>query len=737
MTIGLFIDSLIGISGYQEAVWQGVTDAAKELGVTVVTCSGGAIDFSPNNPFEKSRNALYEIFDIGSVDGIVLCGGTLGNGVSADRFSDFCGRFSSLPVISVGPTSAKIPRVVVDNDRGMRDIILHLVKEHGYKRIACITGPSGNEDADRRRTMFSRTLRECGVPIDESLIYTGDFNDHSGGDAVRHWFDDLKIQPEAIVASNDNMAFGAIAALQERGISVPYSVAVTGFDDVAEAATQTPPLSTVSQPIYQQGRKALELLVRKIKGESLDFETQVDPHLVCRDSCGCLPATLGAFKETGEGSSGAEVSAESIRDALSGSGRNTVPSVDPLARAWNAKPRDDRSFIAELCNALQRDILSGSELSSWYPVLNLFRLSSPQGCSGVLLHRAQAMVSDAERQGIFRAFATREREVASLRSVERDILTSLTQENLAAILAESFPRLGLGGAVMCLYDDPERPSASAKAVLAVLGGSVVPTPDASFLPGSIAPDSVRYTASPKSSIILVPLCYREKSLGYIAFEQTAKKGGLYENLASEISTAIQGMLLIRRVVSAEREMEARSREIENLVRPMLDSIGSINDVAAAQKEEIGKLEALNRRSYLSVSGMKGIIESLSDVLGKAGALVADINEISEIVNVVAINASIEAAHFGKQGAAFAVIAGEVRKLAGTTRKNADGITVFLGEIGTNISVLSSSNGELSDSFAQLKTTVQASVEVLATISSRMESLDRSSNEIIKIMNAKV
>ena len=105
--------------------------------------------------------------------------------------------------------------------------------------------------------------------------------------------------------------------------------------------------------------------------------------------------------------------------------------------------------------------------------------------------------------------------------------------------------------------------------------------------------------------------------------------------------------------------------------------------------------------------------------------------------MVAIKASIDAAPIGKQGAAFAEIAGVVRKLAGTTRKNADGITVFLGEIGTNISVLSSSNGELSDSFAQLKTTVQASVEGLATISSRMESLDRSSNEIIKIMNAKV
>jgi DNA-binding LacI/PurR family transcriptional regulator len=736
MTIGFFIDSLTGMSGYQEAVWQGVTDAAKELGVNVVTYAGGAIDFSALDPFVKSRNVLYDVFSADTVDGVVLCGGSLGNSVSISRFNEFCGRFSSVPSISVGPAGAKIPRVLVDNDRGMRDIIMHLINEHGCRKIACITGPKGNEDADRRATMFTRTLLECGIPVDEGLLYTGDFNDHSGAAAVKHWLDELRVKPDAIVASNDNMAFGAIAALQERGISVPYGVAVSGFDDVPDAATQTPPLSTVSQPIYQEGRKALESLVRRLNGGSLDFETLVEPRLVCRESCGCLSATLGAFTEAAYDAKGVDAGPEAIRRELSLSGREKLPSVDSLARCWNATPRDERAFVAEFSNALQRDILSGADPSSWYPVINLFRLSSAQGAGGALLHRAQAMVSDAERQAIFRGMAEREREESALRSVERDILTSLTQENLASILAKALPRLGLGGAALCLYDDPSNPTAAAKAIVAVRDGNALPTPTESFSPRLIVPDSVKFASSPKSPIVLIPLCYRETSLGYVAFEQTTDRGFLYESLATEIGTAIQGMLLIERVVRAEREMEARSGEIEGLVRPMLKSIGSINDVASAQRDEIAKMETLNRRSNVSVRGMKGIIASLSEVLGKAGELVAGINEISEVVNVVAINASIEAAHFGKQGAAFAVIAGEVRKLAGTTRKNAEGITGFLDEIGTKIAGLSSSNQELTDTFAQLKATVQSSIEVLSTISARMETLDRGSNDILNVMNSR-
>lgn len=148
-------------------------------------------------------------------------------------------------------------------------MILHLLDDHGYTRLAFISGPSGNADAERRKKMFLDTMRDHGLSVDPRMLFEGDFNAASGADAVARWFDELKVSPEAIVASNDSMAFGALAALQERNISVPYTVAVTGFDDVDEASMSLPSLTTVSQPIYAQAKRAFVMLANAVRGEKL------------------------------------------------------------------------------------------------------------------------------------------------------------------------------------------------------------------------------------------------------------------------------------------------------------------------------------------------------------------------------------------------------------------------------------------------------------------------------------
>ncbi|MBN1617625.1 MAG: substrate-binding domain-containing protein, partial [Spirochaetales bacterium] len=296
MTLALFIDSLTGISGYQEAVWLGVTDGATQAGVRIITFAGGALDFSPLNPFEKSRNIAYELFSPTTASGLLLCGGTLGNDCSRETFSAFCSRYSVVPTVSVGPAVPGIPRVLVDNDRGMKEMVNHLIRDHGYTRIGFISGPKGNIDADRRRKMYQEALTENSLIYEEAIVYEGDFNDHSGYEAVLHWISRGGAMPQAIVASNDNMAFGAINALREKGLSVPHQIAVTGFDDVSSAATATPPLSTVSQPIYLQGKKAVELLIQRIKGGTIPEETLEKPNQIYRQSCGCLSATITAFQ---------------------------------------------------------------------------------------------------------------------------------------------------------------------------------------------------------------------------------------------------------------------------------------------------------------------------------------------------------------------------------------------------------------------------------------------------------
>ena len=120
--------------------------------------------------------------------------------------------------------------------------------------------------------------------------------------------DERKAKVDAIVAANDDMAIGAINALQSRGIQIPDDVAVTGFDDSDGASAVTPALTTVHQPVYQQAYKCVELLCAQIRGEVAPETIALPTEAVYRRSCGCFSSAiqktmvLGSFaakKETG------------------------------------------------------------------------------------------------------------------------------------------------------------------------------------------------------------------------------------------------------------------------------------------------------------------------------------------------------------------------------------------------------------------------------------------------------
>lgn len=732
-TIGLFIDTTTGIGGYQEAVWLGVCDAAREKGIKVVSFASGQLEFSYLNPFEKTRNLGYELLSVEKFDGLIYCGATIGNSISAEKYNAFCDRFASLPSVSVGAAGKGIPRVLVDNDRGMKDIIKHLITDHTYTQIAFISGPRGNIDADRREAMYRETLQEFGMPIEERLLYEGDFNNKSGYDAVVHWTDTLHIRPQAIVASNDNMAFGALVALQERGLSVPYTVAITGFDDTKAAASSTPPLSTVKQPVYQQARVAFSLLMDKLDGKTIEFEVREAPEQVYRQSCGCLSAGLTAYTEsnpvTASGADSAVLEALGIRGA-----DPDGLKVKTLIAVFRKEPCDESAFIAGLNDLLQKDILANADISRWNGVLNLLRHDTPK--RETLLHRAQSMVSESAQQQFFRQQDIEDREMAQLMGVERELITSFNMDNLVQIMMTSFPRLGIDGAALCLYDNPLKPLESAHIVSAFRNGAAVPFPRESFPTKMLLPESVGITENSSSPLIVEPIYYRDDQLGYLIFAQKTRRGLVYESLAGEICSAIEGAVLIERVTAAERQIEERSRSIEQLVRPMLESIQSVTAITADQQQEVSKLEDLNRKSMQAVTGMESNTALLSEALKKTGLLVTDINSISEVINVVAINASIEAAHVGSAGAGFAVISGEIRKLAESTRRNSAEITGFLKEVDLKISDLVLSNHELSLSFGELKSTIVNTIGSLENISARMGGLNRGSNEILDLMNKK-
>ena len=96
----------------------------------------------------------------------------------------------------------------------------------------------------------------------------------------------------AVLASNDESAIGAMAALEDAGVFVPRDVAVIGFDDRLEASAQSPALTTVRHPMFELGYRALTLLLEYVNGSADERRIiRVPTRFIIRESCGCLPGT--------------------------------------------------------------------------------------------------------------------------------------------------------------------------------------------------------------------------------------------------------------------------------------------------------------------------------------------------------------------------------------------------------------------------------------------------------------
>jgi len=212
------------------------------------------------------------------VDGLIFVAVGMGN-------QDLLRVLHSAPVIVVDRDlpGVDVDAVLVDNLSGGYQATRHLI-ELGHRRIACITGPSETTPSADRVTGYRRALVEAGLPVDETLIVRGDFQFASGFTGAKALLAHRN-PPTAILACNDLMAVGCIAAATELGQQVPAELSVVGFDDITLASYTTPPLTTVSQPIEEIGRLATQLLIRRIQTPDSPRERHMLPtRLVVRGS---------------------------------------------------------------------------------------------------------------------------------------------------------------------------------------------------------------------------------------------------------------------------------------------------------------------------------------------------------------------------------------------------------------------------------------------------------------------
>lgn len=208
-------------------------------------------------PDERRRVSHY--LRTGHVDGVLLVSTHHG-----DPIMDALER-ASLPVVACGKPlghEATIPYVCADDRAGARDMVAYLAGR-GRRRIATITGPldmpGGLERLDGYRDVVGRHPSR-------RLVAHGDFTYRGGETAMRELLDrspDL----DAVFVASDLMAAGALAALHHAGRRVPVDVAVGGFDDSRVAASTSPPLTTIRQPLDRVATEMARLLVNLLRGE--------------------------------------------------------------------------------------------------------------------------------------------------------------------------------------------------------------------------------------------------------------------------------------------------------------------------------------------------------------------------------------------------------------------------------------------------------------------------------------
>ena len=185
---------------------------------------------------------------------------------------------------------ANVPNssVRIDNTLAAQKAVDYLASL-GHSRIGCLTGLRENPHSLERLAGYKHALESAGLEYDEQYVIEGDFTLGSGQDAAKQIMRRPK-PPTAIFCMSDQMAMGAIQALQAQGIKIPQQVSVVGFDNIPYAEFWHPSITTVSQPAEEIGKRSVDMLVAMIEGEEFTLESKILPtQLIVRDSSGAAP----------------------------------------------------------------------------------------------------------------------------------------------------------------------------------------------------------------------------------------------------------------------------------------------------------------------------------------------------------------------------------------------------------------------------------------------------------------
>ncbi len=231
---------------------KGIEDVAHKNGFNVMLC---------NTDSDAEREKVYlELLKSRLADGVIFMAPVLDKEGLTEIGKSF-------PVVQCCEYTegAQVSHVSIDNHAAAYKVTRHLISA-GHKRIGMISSRGSLVSISQRESGFKKALADSGIDFRQELVKYGDYSFNSGLRAANQ-FVSMSDRPTAIFAISDIMAIGALRAIRENNLKVPDDIAVVGFDNINFASMCNPTLTTISQPKYDMGCIAMELLLQQIRGE--------------------------------------------------------------------------------------------------------------------------------------------------------------------------------------------------------------------------------------------------------------------------------------------------------------------------------------------------------------------------------------------------------------------------------------------------------------------------------------
>jgi DNA-binding LacI/PurR family transcriptional regulator len=538
---------------YQAAMVQAVVDTARRHGASVRAFVGGGLG-SPER-FGGERNFLYDLVGPGAVDGVIILSSTLANYADHGALMDFVARYRPLPMASIGMLLEGIPSVAVDNAQALREGIRHLVRVHGHRRIAFVRGPAGNQEAEERYRVYREVLAEHELPVDPALIAPGDFTLPAGTAAVRTLIDERRASFQALVAANDYMALGASEALRARAVRVPADAAVLGFDDLDEGRFAHTPLTSVRQPLREQGELAAEMVLAQLRGDAVPARTLLPAQLAVRRSCGCRTAVMKEHDHVIAApatawSEALERAAAWVFLSVKRVGRtgDAERCAAVLAAALDAEASGQRGVFGARFEEILAGATSRTELETWHDIVKGMRdllrpaLAAEPSRSVAAedaWHEAHVLIAQATERALARRSLAVTRWARTLSEASDALAAARDVPALMAALVEQLPRLQIPGAHVALFEN-NRPESGARLALSVRAGVVEPSPDALYPAARLLPDGTLPPDS-RQDLMVLPLFARDTPLGIAMLELGPREPTIYEMLRDRLSACLHAL----------------------------------------------------------------------------------------------------------------------------------------------------------------------------------------------------